>query len=552
MSPVTAVPLIVLVGPMGVGKSTVGQLLAEHLGCAYRDTDDDIVSAQGRTIAEIFVEEGEEAFRAIEKRAVREALARHSGVLALGGGAILDTDTRALLAGQRVVYLSMDVEEAVKRTGLNAARPLLAVNPRKQWRELMEARRHLYESVATAVVATDGRTPEEVTQTALEALELKTAIPGGQPPDPRPEDVMANQITRIQVGGTAGSEPYEVLVGRQLLGELPGLIGDRVKRVAIVHPEALAETGDALRDDLAAQGYEVVAIQVPNAEEAKTAEVAAYCWKALGQSGFTRSDVIVGVGGGASTDLAGFVAATWLRGVRWIAVPTTVLAMVDAAVGGKTGINTAEGKNLVGSFHPPAGVLCDLAALDSLPINDYVSGLAEIIKAGFIADPRILELIEADPEAARTPAGPHTAELIERSIRVKAEVVSSDLKESGLREILNYGHTLAHAIEKNERYKWRHGAAVSVGMHFAAELGRLAGRLDDATADRHRAVLESVGLPLHYRYDQWPKLLETMKVDKKSRGDLLRFIVLDGLAKPTVLEGPDPAVLLAAYGEVGE
>ncbi|MFC8269040.1 3-dehydroquinate synthase [Streptomyces cinereoruber] len=357
-------------------------------------------------------------------------------------------------------------------------------------------------------------------------------------------------VTRIHVAGSAGTDPYEVLVGRQLLGELPGLIGDRAKRVAVIHPEALADTGEALRADLAEQGYEAVAIQVPNAEEAKTAEVAAYCWKALGQTGFTRTDVVVGVGGGATTDLAGFVAATWLRGVRWIAVPTTVLAMVDAAVGGKTGINTAEGKNLVGAFHPPAGVLCDLAALDSLPVHDYVSGLAEIIKAGFIADPVILDLIEEDPQAARTPAGPHTAELLVRSIEVKAEVVSGDLKESGRREILNYGHTLAHAIEKNERYKWRHGAAVSVGMVFAAELGRLAGRLDDATADRHRAILESVGLPLTYRGDQWPKLLETMKVDKKSRGDLLRFIVLDGLAKPTVLEGPDPAVLIAAYGEV--
>lgn len=171
----SAAPLVVLVGPMGVGKSTVGQFLAERLGVGYRDTDEDIVAAEGRTIAEIFVDEGEPAFRAIEKRAVRRALAEHDGVLALGGGAILDEDTRALLAGQRVVYLSMDVEEAVKRTGLNAARPLLAVNPRKQWRELMEARRHLYEQIATAVVATDGRTPEEVTQAALDALELKDA-----------------------------------------------------------------------------------------------------------------------------------------------------------------------------------------------------------------------------------------------------------------------------------------------------------------------------------------------------------------------------------------
>ncbi|WP_318206776.1 MULTISPECIES: 3-dehydroquinate synthase [unclassified Streptomyces] len=358
------------------------------------------------------------------------------------------------------------------------------------------------------------------------------------------------EVTRIHVAASAGTDPYEVLVGRQLLGELPALIGDQAKRVAVIHPEALADTGEALRADLAEQGYEAVAIQVPNAEEAKTVEVAAYCWKALGQTGFTRSDVIVGVGGGATTDLAGFVAASWLRGVRWVAVPTTVLAMVDAAVGGKTGINTAEGKNLVGAFHPPAGVLCDLAALDSLPVHDYVSGLAEVIKAGFIVDPVILDLIEEDPQAARTPAGPHTAELLVRSIRVKAEVVSGDLKEAGRREILNYGHTLAHAIEKNERYKWRHGAAVSVGMVFAAELGRLAGRLDDATADRHRAILESVGLPLTYRGDQWPKLLETMRVDKKSRGDLLRFIVLDGIGKPTVLESPDPAVLIAAYGEV--
>ncbi|GHG68293.1 3-dehydroquinate synthase [Streptomyces griseocarneus] len=361
---------------------------------------------------------------------------------------------------------------------------------------------------------------------------------------------MTDAPTRIQVAGSAGSAPYEVLVGHRLLGELPGLIGPQAKRVAVLHPEALAETGEAIREDLAAQGYEAIAIQLPNAEESKTVEVAAYCWKALGQTNFTRTDVIVGVGGGATTDVAGFVAATWLRGVRWIAVPTTVLGMVDAAVGGKTGINTAEGKNLVGAFHPPAGVLCDLAALESLPVHDYVSGLAEIIKAGFIADPAILELIEADPEAARTPAGPHTAELIERSIRVKAEVVSSDLKESGLREILNYGHTLAHAIEKNERYNWRHGAAVAVGMVFAAELGRIAGRLDDATADRHRTVLESVGLPVTYRGDQWPKLLETMKVDKKTRGDRLRFIVLDGLARPTVLEGPDPAMLLAAHAEI--
>ncbi|MFF8744968.1 3-dehydroquinate synthase [Streptomyces californicus] len=540
-------PLVVLVGPMGVGKSTVGELLAARLGTTYRDTDADIVADAGKPIAEIFYDEGEEHFRALERRAVAAAVAGHPGVLSLGGGAVLDGTTRELLAGRPVVYLSMDVDEAVRRVGLNTARPLLAVNPRRQWRELMDARRHLYEEVARTVVATDEHTPEEVAQAIVDALELPE---GAAAPGVESTGMTQQGPTRIQVAGSAGSDPYEVLVGHRLLGELPQLIGDRARRVAVLHPEALAETGEAVRQDLADQGYEAIAIQLPNAEEAKTAEVAAYCWKALGQTGFTRTDVVVGIGGGATTDIAGFVAATWLRGVRWIAVPTTVLGMVDAAIGGKTGINTAEGKNLVGAFHPPAGVLCDLAALESLPVHDYVSGLAEVIKSGFIADPVILDLIEADPEGARTLAGPHTAELIERSIRVKAEVVSSDLKEAGLREILNYGHTLGHAIEKNERYKWRHGAAVSIGMVFAAELGRLAGRLDDATADRHRTVLESVGLPLTYRGDQWPRLLENMKIDKKSRGDLLRFIVLDGVGKPTVLEGPDPAVLLAAYGEV--
>jgi 3-dehydroquinate synthase len=350
----------------------------------------------------------------------------------------------------------------------------------------------------------------------------------------------------IPVGGPA---PYDVIVGTGLLGELPRMIGSKAARVAIVHPKALTATAEAIRSDLDPT-YEAVTIEVPDAEEAKSVQVLAYLWSVLGQAGFTRTDAVVGVGGGATTDLAGFAAATWLRGVRVVQIPTTLLGMVDAAVGGKTGINTPEGKNLVGAFHPPAGVLCDLAALETLPRSDYVAGLAEVVKCGFIADPAILELVESDPEAATTPHGPHTRELIERSIKVKADVVSADLTEAGLREILNYGHTLGHAIERNERYQWRHGAAISVGMVFAAELGRLAGRLDEATANRHREILGALGLPLSYDAEAWPKLLETMRIDKKSRADRLRFIVLQGLAKPTVLEAPDPQLLVAAYAEV--
>ncbi len=278
--------------------------------------------------------------------------------------------------------------------------------------------------------------------------------------------------------------------------------------------------------------------------------MASFCWQVLGQNDFTRSDAIVAVGGGAVTDLAGFVAATWLRGVKVIHMPTSLLGMVDAAVGGKTGINTAEGKNLVGAFHPPAAVLADLDTLDTLPKNEIISGMAEVIKCGFIADPAILELIEKDPAAVTDPRGDALRELIERAITVKATVVSEDLKETGQREILNYGHTLGHAIELAERYSWRHGAAVSVGMMFAAELARSVGRLSDADADRHRSILESLGLPVTYRRDRWQALLDGMRRDKKSRGDLLRFVVLDGVARPGILDVPDTSLLFAAYQEI--
>jgi 3-dehydroquinate synthase len=269
----------------------------------------------------------------------------------------------------------------------------------------------------------------------------------------------------------------------------------------------------------------------------------------LGQVGFTRTDALVAVGGGATTDLTGFVAATWLRGVPVVHVPTTLLGMVDAAVGGKTGINTSAGKNLVGSFHPPAGVLCDLTALETLPGPRLRRRSGRGGEGRLHARPRILELVEADPKAARSSTGPHTRELVERAIAVKAQVVGDDLTEQGSREFLNYGHTLGHAIEKVEDYGWRHGAAVSVGLVFVAELGRLAGRLDDATAARHRSVLESVGLPTSYT-GEWARVHAAMRIDKKSRGNRLRFVVLDALASPRILDDPDPTLLVAAYEEV--
>jgi 3-dehydroquinate synthase len=361
---------------------------------------------------------------------------------------------------------------------------------------------------------------------------------------------VSTQSTVISVTGGTAAENYDVVVGRGLLGDLPGLLGERVRRVLVIHPRALRLTGDTVRDELAAAGFTSLTAEIPDAEEGKHIQVAAFCWQVLGQNDFTRSDAIVAVGGGAVTDLAGFVAATWLRVVKVIHMPTSLLGMVDASVGGKTGINTAEGKNLVGAFHPPAAVLADLDTLETLPRNEMISGMAEVIKCGFISDPAILDLVEKDPTAVVDPQSAVLRELIERAIAVKAKVVSEDLKESGLREILNYGHTLGHAIELVERYSWRHGAAVSVGMMFAAELARSVGRLSDADADRHRSILESLGLPVTYRRDRWQGLLDGMRRDKKSRGDLLRFVVLDGVAKPGILDVPDTSLLFAAYQEI--
>ncbi|GAA2090986.1 3-dehydroquinate synthase [Aeromicrobium tamlense] len=349
------------------------------------------------------------------------------------------------------------------------------------------------------------------------------------------------------------SQPYEVVVGHHVMAELETLVPDDALRVAIVHAGPVAGVAEGLAQHL--PGREVLLIEAPDGEQAKTVEFLAHCWDQLGLRGFTRSDLVIGVGGGATTDLAGFVAASWLRGVRFVTVPTTVLGMVDAAVGGKTGINVAAGKNLVGAFHEPIGVLCDLATLAELPERELRGGLAEVVKCGFIADPSILTDVEASPERALDPTDDLLADLVTRGIAVKARTVAADLHERGAdgsigREALNYGHTLGHAIERHERYTLRHGEAISVGMVFVAELAHRTGLVDDALLARHRDTLGLVGLPTSYDGATFEELLAGMRLDKKTRGDQLRFVVLDGLASPRILAGPDEDVLRASWEAV--
>lgn len=347
---------------------------------------------------------------------------------------------------------------------------------------------------------------------------------------------------------------YDVVIGRGVVTSVADRIPEGALRVLIVHAPALQSVADALTGELAHRGLHPTSVALPDAEEAKTAAVAADLWARLGQEGFTRTDVVVAIGGGATTDLGGFVAATWLRGVPVVQVPTTLLGMVDAAVGGKTGINTLEGKNLVGAFHPPAVVVCDLSLLRTLPRADLVAGMAEVVKCGFIRDPRILELV-ADPGAALDIDGDVLPELVARAVQVKADVVAADLREASLREILNYGHTFAHAIEQVEHYGWRHGDAVAVGMVFVAELAHRAGLIDEALVAWHRSVLSSLGLPTEYRFDddpqaRWGALTTAMMRDKKTRGAMLRFVVLTGIGQTDRLEGPLPAQLYEAFEAV--
>lgn len=363
-----------------------------------------------------------------------------------------------------------------------------------------------------------------------------------------------DDVYRISV---QAERSYDVVIGRGLAEQLLPIL-DGSAKVAVIYPATLARRVESVRQYLADHGFSMTMIDVPDAEDAKTVDVLARCWQALGSAGFTRSDSIVGLGGGATTDLAGFVAATWLRGVRSILIPTTLLGMVDAAVGGKTGINADAGKNLIGAFHSPAGVICDVGELMTLPRADLVAGMAEVVKVGFTSDPTILDDVRGNAGACIDPSGELLPDLIRRAVQVKADVVSSDFREESAtsgsgrlgREVLNYGHTFGHAVEKVEGYRWRHGAAVSVGLVYVAELARIGGRLSNADADAHYEVLATLGLPTAYEPGRWEELLTAMSMDKKSRGSMLRFVVLEGIGQPTNWNGPDPQLLRQAYDVV--
>ena len=518
---------ITLIGLPGAGKTTTGRLLAGRLGVGFTDTDALIEARAGRSISEIFANAGEAGFRALEEAAVMAALAA-GGVVSLGGGAVLNPVVRRHLAGHDVVWLDVPVERLADRIGTDQARPLLAGDVVAALRHLAEARRGIYEAVATIRVDASAE-PESVVAAVVEAL-------GGPAPT----------VVRV-----ATASPYDVVIGRGVAGRAAALL-DGANRTAVLYPAVLA--GLAAR--LAAGMPGPVLIEVPDGEAAKTPAVLADCWSRLAGAGLTRSDMVVGLGGGSVTDLAGFVAASYLRGIGYVNIPTTVLGMADAAVGGKTGINLPEGKNLAGAFWEPRGVFSDLALLDSLPAPEVRSGLAEIVKCGFIADPVILDTVATAPERVQDIHSAEFRDVLTRAVCVKAAVVEADLREQGAaggigRESLNYGHTLGHAIEKLEGFTWAHGDADAVGMVFAAEVARRLGRIGDAEVARHRAILSGLGLPVRYSGADWADVRATMSLDKKARGSHLRMVLLEAGGAVGIVADPDEAVLARAFEAIG-
>ena len=335
---------------------------------------------------------------------------------------------------------------------------------------------------------------------------------------------------------------YDVRIDIDFQVELLLLAKERT-RVAVVFSESMKERIPTF----SAGDTEFFYFPIPDGEAGKSASILTQAWNWLGAAGFTRTDLVVGIGGGAVTDFAGYLAASWLRGIEWVAVPTTIAGMVDAAVGGKTGINSDYGKNLIGAFHSPISVMIDPHWLVTLSDRDFAAGLAEVVKCGFIRDQKIIELVQSKTLQEIRESQQLTLELIERSVAVKAQVVSGDFKESFDREILNYGHTFGHAVELISKYSLRHGECVSIGMAYIAYLSEHLSIITEEVRALHIAILSGLGLPVSYKGAEWPELVAAMRVDKKSRGNAIRFVVISELGKTQRLENPDESALHAAY-----
>ena len=529
---------------MGAGKTTIGRILARKLGKRFVDSDHEIEARTGASIPWIFEIEGEESFRRRESEVIRDLCAEGGMVLATGGGAVLSEGNRALLKScGTVVYLRANVNSIMVRTAHDKNRPLLqTADPRRKLEELTAQREPLYREIADLVIDTGRPNVQSMVQTILDQLEALEATRRAR--CAAATSSMTRQST-ISLNVELGDRSYPISIGPDLLAD-PALLARHIqgRQVAIVSNTTVAPLYlERVAAPLRAAGREVIEIVLPDGEQYKTMESLMQVFDALLANKCDRKTTLVALGGGVIGDLTGFAAASYMRGVPFVQVPTTLLSQVDSSVGGKTGINHPLGKNMIGAFYQPRAVLADTATLATLPARELAAGLAEVIKHGAIIDAAFFDWIEQNigKLVARDQAA--LAHAIARSCEIKAEVVRQDEREGGLRAILNFGHTFGHAIENGLGYGvWLHGEAVGCGMVMAADLSRRMGYIDEAAVQRLRALVAAAGLPTvapDLGAERW---LELMEVDKKNEGGEIKFILLKPLGSPSI--GGAPRALL--------
>ena len=521
---------VVLVGFMGSGKSTVGPLLAQRMDRPFVDLDDVIESDAGRSVAEIFSSEGEAGFRAREARCLHDALERDGSVVAVGGGAPMrDENWVRIRDGNCVVALVAEPEELARRLNGSTDRPLLQPGAPSAIASLLPGRLPRYLE-ADLVIQTDGIEPAEV------ARQLHDRLSG-----------RGLQRIRVDVPGS----PHEVTVGSGLSHLVPAALRGRSPVVVVTDHGVGRQRGHQLIDALSAAGLSARLHLVPPGEAAKTLAVLAGIYEALAAAGVDRRGALIALGGGSVGDVAGFAAATWMRGIAYVQVPTTLLAMVDSSIGGKTAINLPAGKNLAGALHQPAAIFCDLEYLATLPDEEYRSGLAEIIKAALIAEPEFVGWLSANMSAVLTRNPTAAREALARAIGIKVAVVANDPNETGERAILNYGHTVGHALERAAGFgTMRHGHAVAWGMEVASRISLLVGACTPATVETQHALLHDAGLLVDRPAVPHAKLIDAMRHDKKSQSGEPRWVLLREIGRADYGRRVDPSIVRAALTEV--
>ncbi len=537
---------VFLVGLMGAGKTTIGRILARKLGLRFIDSDHEIEARTGASIPWIFEIEGEQSFRRREADVIRELTAQPDLVLATGGGAILNPDNRAYLKERgTVIYLRATVNSILQRTAHDKNRPLLqTADPRKKLEELMAARDPLYMEIADIVIDTGRPNVQSMVQSILTQLETRACV--ASPNCVTQAEPSMNEESTILLNVELGERSYPISIGPGLLQESMLLArhvnGDKVAIVTntTIAPLYLERVEAGLRQ----AGKQVTAIVLPDGEEYKNWSSLMQIFDALLAAKADRKTTLIALGGGVIGDLTGYAAASYMRGIDFIQVPTTLLSQVDSSVGGKTGINHPMGKNMIGAFYQPRAVIADTSTLETLPARELSAGLAEVIKHGAIIDAAFFDWIEANIVKLMARDKGALAYAIARSCEIKSEVVRQDEREGGLRAILNFGHTFGHAIENGLGYgEWLHGEAVGCGMVMAADLSHRMGLVDAATVARMRALVVAAGLPVKAPDLGTERWLELMEVDKKNEGGAIKFILLKPLGAPSISNAPQELLL---------